>query len=189
MSTNSWIGQETENGEIRYVYCHWDGHPNSVGAILLEHYQKSEKVTKLIDHGDISALREDIGRKHDAQKLFGIDYTRYDEIPCKKNGWTTFRHRDYNDPWEDCKPDILTFKNMIYNLVGSGISYVYIFTRKRGWVWFDVDKFAFSLEDARPLTVDDIIKWLKDGSCYYDSSIEQFIQKMEEIKGRVEQTV
>jgi hypothetical protein len=55
-----------EDGEtIRSVYCHWDGYPEGVGAILKEHYSDPSKIEQLLNIGDISSLREDIGEQHD----------------------------------------------------------------------------------------------------------------------------
>jgi hypothetical protein len=38
MSTRSFIGKVQEDGSVRYVYCHHDGYPSHVGAILAKHY-------------------------------------------------------------------------------------------------------------------------------------------------------
>ena len=64
MSTRSRIG--INDGEkIRHIYCHWDGYPSNNGKMLLEHYQDVDKINQLIDLGDISSLRKNIGSKHD----------------------------------------------------------------------------------------------------------------------------
>ena len=66
MATRSTIGMLLEDGEtIRSVYCHWDGYPEGVGAILKEHYSDPSKIEQLLNIGDISSLREDIGEQHD----------------------------------------------------------------------------------------------------------------------------
>lgn len=64
MSTNSLIIQKTEDG-FRAIYCHWDGYPEYNGKMLLKHYQDSEKITQLLDLGDLSTLGKEIGEKHD----------------------------------------------------------------------------------------------------------------------------
>jgi hypothetical protein len=38
MSTRSFIGFVTENGEFTGNYCHYDGYPEHVGKILVEHH-------------------------------------------------------------------------------------------------------------------------------------------------------
>ena len=55
MATRSRIGI-LENGQVTSVYCHWDGHPENVGKILLENYSTLDKAKKLIAMGDISSL-------------------------------------------------------------------------------------------------------------------------------------
>ena len=63
MSTNSRIGVVNKNGTITSIYCHWDGYPEGVGATLKEHYTDIEKINKLLELGDISSLKKDIGNK------------------------------------------------------------------------------------------------------------------------------
>lgn len=47
------------------IYCHSDGYLRGVGVTLLAHYSTPEKVAQLIALGDLSALGEEIGEKHD----------------------------------------------------------------------------------------------------------------------------
>lgn len=61
MGTRSFIGKKAADGTIRAIYCHWDGYPEGVGATLLEHYTEPKKIDALLDLGDISVLREEIG--------------------------------------------------------------------------------------------------------------------------------
>ena len=58
MSTRSTISIQTPEGDIRSIYCHYDGYFSHVGAILQSHYNTEEKVNALIDLGDISSLGE-----------------------------------------------------------------------------------------------------------------------------------
>ena len=59
MATRSTISIK-EGNKIKTIYCHWDGYPSHNGAILLQHYSDLNKVTQLINLGDISSLRENI---------------------------------------------------------------------------------------------------------------------------------
>ena len=59
MSTNSFIGRELSSGEIRGVYCHWDGYPEHNGKILVESYKNTSQVDALLALGDLSILGED----------------------------------------------------------------------------------------------------------------------------------
>ena len=49
--------------KCKSVYCHWDGYPDYVGRILLNHYD-SAKANQLVALGDISSLGPEIGEEH-----------------------------------------------------------------------------------------------------------------------------
>ena len=55
MSTRSAIIMRDGN-RYRGIYCHWDGYPEGVGAVLLKHYRDDDKIRRLMDLGDISIL-------------------------------------------------------------------------------------------------------------------------------------
>lgn len=59
MSTRSRIGVILEDGSICSSYVHWDGYPEYNGAILINNYTTKEKVSELIDMGDLSSLKTD----------------------------------------------------------------------------------------------------------------------------------
>lgn len=80
MATRSTIAIERQDGTIAMVYCHWDGYLKNNGRILYQHYSDPAKLERLIEHGDISSLGEDIGEKHD--------------FDMRTEGWTTFYRRD-----------------------------------------------------------------------------------------------
>lgn len=56
MSTRSYIGRLTEDKQVFFVYCHFDGYPSGVGRILREHYYRPEDVFNLLSFGNISSL-------------------------------------------------------------------------------------------------------------------------------------
>ena len=64
MATRSTIAMKTPEGKIRAIYCHWDGYIDHNGKILIGNYTDPAKVKALIDLGDISSLREEVGEKH-----------------------------------------------------------------------------------------------------------------------------
>jgi hypothetical protein len=64
MGTRSRIGMKLENGTIKSIYCHLDGYPEYVGAILKKHYTNPEKIAQLLELGDISSLGPEIGKQH-----------------------------------------------------------------------------------------------------------------------------
>jgi len=56
MATRATIGMVTAEGYVRYIYSHWDGYLDGVGATLLESYNTTAQVEELIAHGDVSEL-------------------------------------------------------------------------------------------------------------------------------------
>jgi hypothetical protein len=64
MGTRSTIALEFADGTVEQVYCHWDGYLEHNGKILAEHYSDPFKLRDLIDLGDMSSLRPEIGVKH-----------------------------------------------------------------------------------------------------------------------------
>ena len=76
MGTRSTIALEFADGTVQQVYCHWDGYLDHNGQILLQHYMDPFKVRDLIDLGDLSSLRKDIGIKHAFSKF---DYKTTEE--------------------------------------------------------------------------------------------------------------
>lgn len=65
MSTRSFIGVRNTNESIDYIYCHFDGYPEGVGATLIEHYADFSQVNELMKLGDLSILGKFIGEKQD----------------------------------------------------------------------------------------------------------------------------
>lgn len=59
MSTHCVIAERTDEG-YRGIYCHHDGYPEGVGAMLAKHYRDPEKVGKLMELGDISSLEPEL---------------------------------------------------------------------------------------------------------------------------------
>ena len=75
---------------VRSIYCHWDGYLEHNGVILAGSYANTDKVNALLELGDISVLRNEVGDKHD----FSNDER---DAPQRVNGWTTAYHRDRGD--------------------------------------------------------------------------------------------
>ena len=69
MGTRSSIAMKTEDG-IRAIYCHWDGYVDHNGRILKEFYSTDDKVKALLDLGDLSSLRQEIGEAHDFDRHY-----------------------------------------------------------------------------------------------------------------------
>ena len=65
MATRSTIALEYADGTVGQVYCHWDGYLDNNGKLLYTHYQDPFKLRDLIDLGDLSSLRPEVGTVHD----------------------------------------------------------------------------------------------------------------------------
>lgn len=93
MSTNSRISLYKE-GNIKSIYCHWDGYIEHNGEILFKYYTTEEEVEKLVALGDISILGKRIGEKVDFDKmtLDPIYRDRYD-------GQCVAYHRDRGEEY------------------------------------------------------------------------------------------
>lgn len=65
MGTRARIGLLTQEDVVRSIYTHWDGYTDHHGPILLEAFDTPEKITALLDLGDLSVLGREIGEKHD----------------------------------------------------------------------------------------------------------------------------
>jgi hypothetical protein len=58
MSTHAIIGI-SDGINIRATYVHFDGYVSHTGFILNDHYNKPDKINKLIDLGELSAIGTD----------------------------------------------------------------------------------------------------------------------------------
>lgn len=59
MSTRSFIGYQHSTDEIRGMYCHYDGYPDHVGAILAQHHNSFAAMTEIISGGQIRNFDSD----------------------------------------------------------------------------------------------------------------------------------
>lgn len=58
MSTRSRIGLRKLDGTAKYIYCHWDGYIEHNGLLLQLCYDTPEKIERLLELGNLSALGE-----------------------------------------------------------------------------------------------------------------------------------
>lgn len=65
MATRSRIGRTNEDSSIASTYAHWNGSPGYQGPILLAHYNTAERLNKLLELGDLSALAPEIGERQE----------------------------------------------------------------------------------------------------------------------------
>ena len=127
MATRSNIGIVNEDGSITGIYCHFDGYPEYVGKMLLNHYNNDDIVNGLMNLGDLSILSENMNPTvphsfNNPQKGVCVAYGR-----DRGEGGTNSR----------------TFEDLgEYEHFGSGVDYQYLFedgkwmyrsTYKGGW--------------------------------------------------------
>ena len=60
MATRSAIGYKLPTGEVRGIYCHWDGYVENNGKLLQENYQAAYKIAQMVELGDMSALAAEV---------------------------------------------------------------------------------------------------------------------------------
>ena len=118
MATRSRIGIQDENGTIRSIYCHWDGYPEGVGAILKEHYSNRQKLNMLINLGDISILEENVATVHEHS------------FNNPRPGVTVAYHRDRGEKLRPARVDSSLERFHISE------SYGYVYTLEGKWVTF-----------------------------------------------------
>lgn len=123
MATRSRIGIELNDGSILSVYHHWDGYPSWLGRILKTHYNTKEKVSELIDGGDMSCCWT-------KDRWTGKQLAPYvmEQKESEKYGPQYYAQRG-----EDCPPRHDTLKEYL----DDGEEYAYIFTKTNDWVCYD----------------------------------------------------
>ena len=113
MATRSNIAIVNQDGSITGIYCHWDGYPEYVGKMLLNHYNNVGIVNELLDLGDLSQLCE---------KLYSDNNSHTFDKPQK--GVCVAYGRDRGDTGTDSR----TFEDLgEYEHFGSGVDYQYLF--------------------------------------------------------------
>lgn len=131
-----------EGNKLTYIYSHWDGYLDGVGAILFEHYQDEDKIKKLMELGDISSLGENL-EAPEVVKKYGFDYYIEDAFKAldpeeqerlSKEGtdWsnTIAYKRDRGEKGVDKRVDTeeKALDKKIYNLMShSWVEYFYVY--------------------------------------------------------------
>ena len=127
MSTRARIGIQLSDESILSVYHHWDGYPTWLGRILETHYNTKEKVSRLIDGGDMSVCWT-------KERWTGKELAPYvKEIKeAEKYG-----PQHYSQRGENCPPRL--DKDM-EEFFSNGEEYSYIF-RNNNWFAYDMHQF------------------------------------------------
>ena len=147
MSTNAHIGI-LENGNITYIYNHFDGYVSNVGHILYNHYNDPEKLKELLALGDISSLGECVSRE---------EYSDHSSADSDIN-ITIAYHRDYGEDFERNKARILKDitgvypESVIRKYANKDIEFAYLYNvdsnllEKEKWFYFYDGRGPFDLE-------------------------------------------
>ena len=120
MRTRGRLGIELVDGSILSIYSHFDNYPEFVGVKLVENFNTREKVSSLIDGGDISALWTNLGWDNETLPETGPLY--------------------YSSRGEDCPPR-LDADLCEYLLPDGCEEYHYIYTLNNEWVCYDMHQF------------------------------------------------
>ena len=76
MGTRSRIGIQLKDDSILSVYCHYDGYPSFNGKVLREFYNTKEKVSQLINGGNMSCTWTNAGWNNETLPEMGpLHYT------------------------------------------------------------------------------------------------------------------
>tara|TARA_B100000902_G_scaffold366635_1_gene388552 strand:- start:31 stop:465 length:435 start_codon:yes stop_codon:yes gene_type:complete len=127
MSTRSRIGIQI-GPDILSAYHHWDGYPSWLGRILKTHYNTKEKVSELIDGGDMScAWTKDrwTGKKIAEYVTENVEVEEYGP-------------QYYTQRGEDCPPSLMTMNEYLDK--NNNEEYAYIF-RNNEWECYDMNEF------------------------------------------------
>ena len=129
MSTRSRIGIQLSDDSILSSYHHWDGNPEWLGRILNTHYNTKDKVSELIDGGDMSVCwtKERWTGKQLAPYVKEIKESR------------RYGPQYYSQRGEDCPPRL--DKDLCeYLLPDNSEEFAYIF-RNDQWVCYNMHSF------------------------------------------------
>lgn len=124
MSTRSLICMQKDDDSYEAIYCHSDGYLTYNGAMLLDHYNKREKIQKLLDLGNISCLNENIAP--DPTKPHSFDYNQRQENVVVAYG------RDRGEENQNS-----SIRNLEQLKNWDWIEYIYIFDKNNKWNYLD----------------------------------------------------
>ena len=127
MATRSRIGIELKDGSILSAYHHWDGYPSWLGRILNTHYNTKEKVSALIDGGDMSVCWT-------KDRWTGKQLAPYvmENVEAEEYGPQHYAQRG-----EDCPP---RYDKDMEEFFSDNEEYSYIF-RNGNWFAYDMHQF------------------------------------------------
>ena len=120
MATRSRIGIQLQDDSILSAYHHWDGYPTWLGRILKTHYNTKEKVSRLINGGDMSCTWTNAGWNNETLPEMGpLHYTMRGESIEDNAPELNKNKSEYLKTADDC-----------------GEEYAYLFT-SAGWTCYN----------------------------------------------------
>jgi len=118
MATRARIGLELRDGSILSAYHHWDGYPEWLGRILKTHYDTKDKVSELIDGGDMSSAWTNCGWNNETVEQGPLYYfSRGEDCPPRHDA-------------DLCE----------YLLPANSEEYAYVF-RNGKWICYNLNQF------------------------------------------------
>lgn len=127
MSTPCLIGAKEANGNVRYIYCHFDGYIFGAGYTLNYNYKDRDKVEKLLDLGDLSSL----GRNPIENPTAWTDHEVEDNNQC-----VSYRSRGEKDT-EAKETSLEKYKKLLT------ANFIYLYDDDNRWKLLDFDSGTF----------------------------------------------
>ena len=144
ISTRSRIGYISKNGNVKSIYCHFDGYPDGVGKTLYNYYKDLNKIKELISLGSISSLAKNVQPNSNLPHSF--DGERQEDV-------TVAYHRDRGEGWKHTKP--ITHKSIDAFekcFIGTNMEYAYLFDERiKQWIYSDIPYLENEMMDFQPL--------------------------------------
>jgi hypothetical protein len=151
MATRSTIALEFADNTVQQVYCHWDGYLENNGVLLRDNYTDPFKLRDLIDLGDVSSLKPEVGVAHPFG-YHGTDITAED-YEAQYGNMTTFYGRDRGEAGTGPKK-FADFADYVENFIHE--EYAYILRNDGNWYVKIYDRpFTLLAEELAKLPVEE----------------------------------
>ena len=151
MGTRSRIGTRLSDGSILSAYHHYDGYPSWLGRQLRDHYNTTEKVTELIDGGDMSVCytTETWGARSLYRTLVSPDGSTRQELIKDDKGQIVYDIQKevpspmyYSERGEDTPPRL---DSDLFEFLSNGEEYAYVW-ENGSWTAYDLHQFNDDIE-------------------------------------------
>ena len=152
MATRGRIGLKLSDGSILSAYHHYDSYPQWLGVHLDKYFRSDDKVSELIDGGDMSVCysRDTWGQKALYQHFVRPDGTTRSELIRNEDGSIKYdivketpAPLYYSERGEDTPP---RHDSDLFEYLSNGEEYAYVF-ENGSWVAYDLHQFE---DDKEP---------------------------------------